>query len=40
MSEQTKALFLDADGTLWYLGDEQADGYQQPPEQLNLDPNP
>jgi phosphoglycolate phosphatase-like HAD superfamily hydrolase len=24
---------------LWYLGDEQADGYQQPPERLNLDPN-
>jgi len=39
MSHQTKALFLDADGTLWYLGDEQADGYQQPPERLNLDPN-
>jgi phosphoglycolate phosphatase-like HAD superfamily hydrolase len=34
-----KALFLDADGTLWYVGDENADGYQQPSDRLCIDPN-
>ena len=34
-----KTLFLDADGTIWYVGDEYADGYQQPLDRLCIDPN-
>jgi len=34
-----KALFLDADGTLWYVGDEEGDGFHQPPDRLRVDPN-
>lgn len=33
-----KALFLDADGTLWYVGDEEGDGYQRPFQELKVDP--
>lgn len=33
-----KALFLDADGTLWYVGDEEGDGYQRPFQDLKVDP--
>ncbi|MCJ7761680.1 hypothetical protein MUP59_11165 [Candidatus Bathyarchaeota archaeon] len=34
-----KALFMDADGTLWYTGKEDGDGYQQSPDSLVVDPN-
>jgi phosphoglycolate phosphatase-like HAD superfamily hydrolase len=33
-----KALFLDADGTLWYVGDEEGDGYQRPFQEVKVDP--
>ena len=39
MKHPVKALFLDADGTLWYIGDEEADGFQQSPDRLTVDPN-
>lgn len=39
MKHPMKALFLDADGTIWYLGDEEGDGFQQPPDRLTVDPN-
>lgn len=39
MKHILKALFLDADGTLWYLGNEDSDGFKQPPEKLTIDPN-
>jgi len=34
-----KALFLDADGTLWYVDNEEGDGFQQPSDRLRVDPN-
>jgi len=34
-----KGLFLDADGTLWYVGDEESDGYGRFPTELVVDPN-
>jgi len=33
------ALFLDADGTLWYVDNEEGDGFQQPSDRLRVDPN-
>ena len=33
-----KGLFLDADGTLWYMGDEESDGYGHSPTELVVDP--
>jgi len=34
-----RALFMDADGTLWYVGKEEGDGYKQSPDDLVVDPN-
>ena len=34
-----KALFMDADGTLWYVDKEEEDGYKQSPNNLAVDPN-
>lgn len=33
-----KGLFLEADGTLWYVGDEESDGYGHSPIELVVDP--
>jgi phosphoglycolate phosphatase-like HAD superfamily hydrolase len=34
-----KGLFLDADGTLWYVGNEEGDGFKQSSSMLKVDPN-
>ncbi|MCJ7633794.1 HAD family hydrolase [Candidatus Bathyarchaeota archaeon] len=34
-----KALFLDADGTLWYVGNEEGDGFKQSSSMLIVDSN-
>ncbi len=34
-----KGLFFDADGTLWYVGDEESDGHRHPPTELVVDPH-
>ena|GEM_PF-2439875 len=39
MKNPMKALFLDADGTLWYVDNEEGDGFQQPSDRLRVDPN-